>query len=151
MSFSVIDPLFSWSIPTHRLPMRLFGGWLADKTPRHDLVLVVSFSIYATLLAIVGTALLPVFLVVGAFMLGGFVRGIVNPSRDMMVREVAPAGALGTVFAFVSTGFNVGQGIAPLAYGALLDGELTNELLYLSAAFMVASILLLLFSRNRSL
>ena len=129
----------------------LFGGWLADKTPRHDLVLVVSFSIYATLLAIVGTALLPVFLVVGAFMLGGFVRGIVNPSRDMMVREVAPAGALGTVFAFVSTGFNVGQGIAPLAYGALLDGELTNELLYLSAAFMVASILLLLFSRNRSL
>ncbi|RZO39173.1 MAG: MFS transporter [Rhodospirillaceae bacterium] len=129
----------------------LFGGWLADKTPRHDLVLVVSFSVYATLLAIVGTALLPVFLVVGAFMLGGFVRGIVNPSRDMMVREVAPAGALGTVFAFVSTGFNVGQGIAPLAYGALLDGELTNELLYLSAAFMVASILLLLFSRNQSL
>jgi len=129
----------------------LFGGWLADKTPRHDLVLVVSFSIYATLLAIVGTALIPVFLVVGAFVLGGFVRGIVNPSRDMMVRAVAPAGALGTVFAFVSTGFNVGQGIAPLAYGALLDGNLTNEVLYLSAAFMVASILLLLFSRNRTM
>lgn len=129
----------------------LFGGWLADKTPRHDLVLAVSFSIYATLLAIVGTALIPVFLVVGAFVLGGFVRGIVNPSRDMMVRAVAPAGALGTVFAFVSTGFNVGQGIAPLAYGALLDGNLTNEVLYLSAAFMVASILLLLFSRNRTM
>jgi FSR family fosmidomycin resistance protein-like MFS transporter len=129
----------------------LFGGWLADKTPRHDLVLVVSFSIYATLLAIVGTALIPVFLVVGAFVLGGFVRGIVNPARDMMVRAIAPAGALGTVFAFVSTGFNVGQGIAPLAYGALLDGNLTNEVLYLSAAFMVASILLLLFSRNRAM
>ena len=129
----------------------LFGGWLADKTPRHDLVLVVSFSIYAMLLAIVGTALIPVFLVVGAFVLGGFVRGIVNPSRDMMVRAIAPAGALGTVFAFVSTGFNVGQGIAPLAYGALLDGNLTNEVLYLSAAFMVASILLLLFSRNRTM
>ena len=129
----------------------LFGGWLADKTPRHDLVLVVSFSIYAVLLTIVGTALIPVFLVIGAFMLGGFVRGIINPSRDMMVRAVAPAGALGTVFAFVSTGFNVGQGIAPPAYGALLDGDLTNEVLYLSAGFMVASILLLLFSRNRSL
>ena len=129
----------------------LFGGWLADKTPRHDLVLVVSFSIYAVLLTIVGTALIPVFLVIGAFALGGFVRGIVNPSRDMMVRAVAPAGALGTVFAFVSTGFNVGQGIAPLAYGALLDGNLTNQVLYLSASFMVASILLLLFSRNRSL
>ncbi len=103
------------------------------------------------MLVIVGTALIPVLLVVGAFMLGGFVRGIVNPSRDMMVRQLAPAGALGTVFAFVSTGFNVGQGLAPLAYGALLDRNFTNEVLYLSATFMVASILLLLFSRNRSL
>ena len=128
----------------------LFGGWLADKTQRHDLVLVSSFTIYAVLLAVVGTALVPVFLVVGAFMLGGFVRGIVNPSRDMMVRQVAPAGALGTVFAFVSTGFNVGQGIAPLAYGALLDRNFTNEILYLSATFIVASIVLLIFSRNRS-
>jgi FSR family fosmidomycin resistance protein-like MFS transporter len=69
----------------------------------------------------------------------------------MMVREIAPAGALGTVFAFVSTGFNVGQGLAPLAYGALLDGGLANEVLYLSAGFMVMSILLLVFSRNRRL
>ena len=68
-----------------------------------------------------------------------------------MVRALAPAGALGTVFAFVSTGFNVGQGIAPLAYGALLDGDLTNEVLYLSAGFMVASIFLLLFSRHRTM
>ena len=129
----------------------LFGGWLADKPPRHELVLVISFTIYSVVLVIVGTALIPVLLVVGAFMLGGFVRGIVNPSRDMMVRQLAPAGALGTVFAFVSTGFNVGQGLAPLAYGALLDRNFTNEVLYLSATFMVASILLLLFSRNRSL
>lgn len=137
--------LFSNAIGT------LFGGWLADKTDRHDMVLVVSFSIYAVMLTIVGTALIPVVALIGAFAIGGFVRGIVNPSRDMMVREVAPAGALGTVFAFVSTGFNVGQGLAPLAYGVLLDGGLTNEVLYLSAGFMVLSIMLLLFSRDRRL
>ena len=57
--------LFSNAIGT------LFGGWLADKTPRHDLVLICSFSIYATLLIIVGTAFVPVFLVIGAFTLGG--------------------------------------------------------------------------------
>jgi MFS transporter, FSR family, fosmidomycin resistance protein len=135
--------LFSNAIGT------LFGGWLADRTDRHDLVLVVAFSIYAIVLTIVGTALLPITLVIGCFVIGGFVRGIVNPSRDMMVREVAPAGALGTVFAFVSTGFNVGQGLAPLAYGVLIDGGLSNEVLYLSAGFMVMSILLLVFSRNR--
>lgn len=134
--------LFSNAIGT------LFGGWLADRTPRHDLVLVVSFSIYAVMLTVVGTALIPVVALIGAFGIGGFVRGIVNPSRDMMVRKVAPAGALGTVFAFVSTGFNVGQGLAPLAYGALIDGALTNQILYLSAGFMVLSICLLMFSRN---
>ena len=142
-SFILSVLLFSNAIGT------LFGGWLADKTDRHDLVLVVAFSIYAVVLTIVGTAMLPITLVIGCFLIGGFVRGIVNPSRDMMVREVAPAGALGTVFAFVSTGFNVGQGLAPLAYGALLDSGLANEVLYLSAGFMVLSILLLVFSRNR--
>jgi MFS transporter, FSR family, fosmidomycin resistance protein len=142
-SFILSVLLFSNAIGT------LFGGWLADRTDRHDLVLVAAFSIYAVVLTIVGTALLPITLVIGCFLIGGFARGIVNPSRDMMVREVAPAGALGTVFAFVSTGFNVGQGLAPLAYGALLDGGHANEVLYLSAGFMVLSILLLVFSRNR--
>jgi len=127
----------------------LVGGWLADRTTRHDLVLVISFSIYAALLALIGTAWLPVFLLIGAFTLGGFLRGLVNPSRDIMVREIAPVGALGTVFAFVSTGFNIGQGAAPIAYGALVDAKLANEVVYLSAAFMVASIFLLLFTRSQ--
>jgi FSR family fosmidomycin resistance protein-like MFS transporter len=89
--------------------------------------------------------------VIGAFAIGGFVRGLVNPSRDMMVREVAPAGALGTVFAFVSTGFSVGQAIAPPIYGALVEGGGANSVLYLSASFTVLAILLLFFSRDRQM
>ncbi len=127
----------------------LVGGWLADRTKRHDLVLVVMFGLYGALLLLVGTAWMPVAAVAGAFVIGGLARGIVNPARDMMVREIAPAGALGTVFALVSTGFNVGQAAAPLAYGALLDGGLPNEVLYLSAAFMFLAIGLLYFSRDR--
>ena len=84
-------------------------------------------------------------------MIGGFARGIVNPARDIMVREVAPTGALGTVFAFVSTGFNVGQAAAPLAYGALLDYGMSNEVLYLASVFMFLAIGLLFFSRDRRL
>ena len=144
-SFILSALLFSTALGT------LFGGWLADKTQRHDLVLVVAFSIYAVLIAIVGSALIPVALVIGAFAIGGFVRGLVNPSRDMMVREVAPAGALGTVFAFVSTGFSVGQAIAPPIYGALVEGGGANSVLYLSASFTVLAILLLFFSRNRQM
>lgn len=134
--------LFSNAIGT------LFGGWLADRTTRHELVLIVSFAIYASLLILVGTGLASVVLVIVAFTIGGFARGIVNPSRDMMVRKIAPASALGTVFAFVSTGFNVGQAAAPLAYGALLDASMDNEILYLSALFMLFSITLLGFSRK---
>mgnify|MGYP006091446657 CR=1 FL=1 len=144
-SFILSVLLFSNAIGT------LFGGWLADQTKRHDMVLIVAFSIYAVILIAVGTASIPLVVLISCFMIGGFARGIVNPSRDMMVREIAPAGALGTVFAFVSTGFNVGQGLAPLAYGALLDGGLNNEVLYLSSGFMEMSILLLVFSRNRRL
>ena len=144
-SFILSVLLFSNAIGT------LFGGWLADQTKRHDMVLIVAFSIYAAILILVGTASISFSVLIVCFTVGGFARGIVNPSRDMMVREIAPAGALGTVFAFVSTGFNVGQGLAPLAYGALLDGGLANEVLYLSAGFMVMSILLLVFSRNRRL
>ncbi len=129
----------------------LFGGWLADRTKRHDRILVLAFGLYAILLFIVGTARIPVAAVIGAFVLGGFVRGVVNPSRDMMVREIAPAGALGTVFAFVSTGFNVGQGFAPILYGALLDHGLNNEVLYLAGGFIALSVGLLFFSRNRTL
>ena len=127
----------------------LFGGWLADRSQRHDLVLTLAFTVYAAMLVTVGSAYVGIAAIVGALIIGGFVRGIVNPSRDIMVREIAPAGALGTVFAFVSTGFNVGQGLAPLAYGALLDGGFTNEVLYLSAGFIVLAIGLLFFSRDR--
>ena len=104
---------------------------------------MVSFSIYATLLAIVGTALLPVFLL-PRLHVGGFVRGIVNPSRDMMYGKSAGRRA-GHRIRVRQYRFQRWPG-SGLAHGALLDGELTNELLYLSAAFMVASILLLLFS-----
>ncbi len=67
----------------------LVGGWLADRTKRHDLVLVVMFGLYGALLLLVGTAWMPVAAVLGAFVIGGLARGIVNPARDMMVRELA--------------------------------------------------------------
>jgi MFS family permease len=51
----------------------------------------------------------------------GFLNGVIQPSRDMMVRAVTPAGATGKVFGFVTSGFNVGGAVAPLGFGLLLD------------------------------
>ncbi len=129
----------------------LFGGPLADWTRRHDLVLLVAFVISTLLVFVVGTTIVPALAAALALAVAGFCRGVVNPSRDIMVRETAPPGLLGSVFAFVSTGFNLGQGLAPLLYGALLDGGRFNLVLYFAAGFTLLAVLLLPFSRDRRL
>jgi MFS family permease len=52
---------------------------------------------------------------------GGLLNGLVQPSRDMMVRAVTPVGSFGKVFGFVSTGLSIGGMVAPLLYGWLMD------------------------------
>jgi MFS family permease len=53
--------------------------------------------------------------------LGGLLNGMIQPSRDMMVRAVTPPGSFGKVFGFVTTGFNLGGMVAPLTYAWLMD------------------------------
>lgn len=120
----------------------LFGGPVADRVRNHGLVLAGCFGIAAAATVAVGTGAIPVLLVLASFLANGFFRGLVNPSRDIMVRRIAPPGALGTVFAFVTTGFSVGQGLGPLLYGLLLDRGLTSEVLHASAALTLLMIVL---------
>ena len=127
----------------------LLGGPLADRTRHHDLVLTTCFGTAALMTVAVGTAALPAFLVLVAFAGNGFFRGIVNPSRDIMVRQISPPGALGTVFAFVTTGFSIGQGLAPILYGFLLDRGMVPAVLYVSAGFTLLMIGLSVSSRER--
>ena len=56
-----------------------------------------------------------------AMSLNGFVNGLMQPSRDMIVRAVTPEGQFGKVFGFVTTGFNIGGIIAPLLFGYVMD------------------------------
>ena len=58
---------------------------------------------------------------IGLLGLSGFFNGVLQPSRDMIVRAVTPPGAFGRVFGFVTTGFNIGGVIAPPAFGYLMD------------------------------
>ena len=48
-------------------------------------------------------------------------RGLVNASRDVMVRFAAPKDSVGTVFGFVTTGFSVGAAIGPPIFGLFAD------------------------------
>ncbi len=99
----------------------LVGGWISARSQRHDHIAIVG-------LAVSGVALLPVaFFDIGAALLlffmglSGFFNGLMQPSRDMIVREVTPPGAFGRVFGFVTTGFNIGGVLAPPAFGYMMD------------------------------
>lgn len=99
----------------------LLGGQLADRTRRHDLVITAGFLAAAGVLATVSAVALPLAAVVVALAGVGLMLGAIRPSRDMMVRAAAPAGTVGRVFGFVTTGMNVGGALAPPLFGWLLD------------------------------
>jgi MFS family permease len=112
----------------------LFGGHYADRRGRHDLVLVIAFVTCSVCTVIVGSAAVPQWAVMGLLGFVGFMRGFVNPVRDVMIREIAPDHLVGTVFAFVTTGFTVGQAFMPVVYGALMDHGSPAAVFWISAA-----------------
>jgi MFS family permease len=69
------------------------GGWAADKTARHGLVLAFGFGISAVLVAVVGLEGMGFWPALGLLALVGVVRGFVQASRDVMVRGIAPEGS----------------------------------------------------------
>ena len=99
----------------------LAGGVLADRLGARSLTAVIGLIGAGVLLIVLGEVSLPVAAVVGLLTLAGFLRGIVQGTRDLMVYAATPAGAHGKVFAFVSTGGHVGTAIMPLVFGWILD------------------------------
>src|SRR5207344_556932 len=91
------------------------------RTAHHERVAAVGFACTAGMSILMGWVNLPAALLIGVMSLGGLLNGIIQPSRDMMVRAVTPPGSFGKVFGFVSTGFNLGGMVAPLLYGWLMD------------------------------
>lgn len=127
------------------------GGVLADRTRRHDLVLVITFGLSMVSIATVASGVLPLWAMAGAIALVGLMRGIVAPSRDLMVRAAAPAGMLGTVMAMVTVGFTTGGSIIPVICGWLVDMGHGGSVFWLSAAMMACAIASVFISRERSL
>ena len=129
----------------------LMGGYLADKTQRHDLVLVLTYCMSAACLVVVASQLLPFWLVVGVFATSGLMRGMVNPSRDVLVRAAAPPGQIGATFGFVTSGFTVGAATAPMLYGWLMDSGSAGLVFWIAAGFTMSAIVLVVTFRERPL
>jgi MFS family permease len=122
----------------------LAGGFLADHTQRHGQVAAACFALNAAIVLLIATATLPPLLLTAAMAGAGFLGGVIAPSRDMLVRNAAPAGAAGRAFGIVSTGFNIGGIISPLLFGWIMDLNLPHWVFGASAVFMVLTVLLAL-------
>jgi MFS family permease len=122
----------------------LAGGYLADRTQRHGNVAAACFAINAVIITVIATINLPTAVLTAAMGLAGFLGGVIAPSRDMLVRNAAPAGAAGRAFGIVSTGFNFSGILSPLLFGWIMDQSLPHWVFGASVAFMVLTVLLAL-------
>jgi MFS transporter, FSR family, fosmidomycin resistance protein len=119
----------------------LIGGFLAARTRQHQWVAVGSFTGIAITGVIIGSFDLGLALLIAVMSLNGFVNGLMQPSRDMIVRAVTPDGQFGKVFGFVTTGFNIGGIIAPLLFGYVMDAGHPRAVFFLVAVLSLLAIL----------
>ncbi len=124
------------------------GGVVADRWGRHDAVLGISYAVVAVLLMAIATGAMAFWIVTIAFLVAGIFRGVVNPSRDIVLRGHVPPGATGAVFGFVTTGFNVGLGAAPILYGWVMDRGMPEGVFWIAALFTVLTIGIVFLARR---
>ena len=62
------------------------------------------------------------------------------PSRDLMVKAVAPEGSMGKAFGLVTSGYGFGGALSPLMFGALMDLGMIPLVLAAPAFFLVTAI-----------
>ncbi|WP_024509190.1 MFS transporter [Bradyrhizobium sp. ARR65] len=127
----------------------LAGGFLADHTHRHGQVAAICFGVNAGIVLLIAMMALPPALLTAAMTAAGFLGGVIAPSRDMLVRNAAPAGAAGRAFGIVSTGFNLSGILSPLLFGWIMDQSLPRWVFGLSAAFMVLTVVLAPFTERK--
>ena len=118
----------------------LAGGVIADRLGARSLTAVIGLVGAGALLIVVGEVSMPVAAIVGVLTLAGFLRGIVQGTRDLMVYAATPAGAHGKVFAFVSTGGHLGTAVMPLVFGWIIDAG-RPELVFLIGGILALAAL----------
>ncbi|MGO4390693.1 MFS transporter [Variovorax sp. M-6] len=97
------------------------GGFLASDPSRCERIVGASFGMAAGLALVLAFADLAPALVPVMFGAMGFASGIAGPSRDLLVKRSTPANATGRVYGVVYAGLDIGQAVAPLIFGRLMD------------------------------
>ncbi|HEY1261051.1 MAG TPA: MFS transporter [Stellaceae bacterium] len=128
----------------------LGGGFVADLTRRHGEVAAIGFALNAAIVLAIGTIGLGAAPLVGLMGLAGFLSGMIMPSRDMLVRAAAPAGAIGRAFGIVTIGFSLGGTVGPMLFGWIMDRGAPQWIFISSAIFMLFTVAAALLGDRRS-
>ncbi len=97
------------------------GGFLAADPSRCERVIGVGFGVAASIALVIGFVDIPALAVPVLFGLMGAGAGIAGPSRDLIVKRASPPNATGRVYGVVYSGLDIGQAVAPLLFGTLMD------------------------------
>lgn len=99
----------------------LLGGFLAVRAERLERVIAASLLTCGLLLLLVGLGWVQGVAAAWLVILAGLGSGMAGPSRDMLIKRAAPAGATGRVYGTVYSGLDLGFALAAPVLGALMD------------------------------
>ncbi len=99
----------------------VLGGFLASDPERCERLVGAGFGLAAAVALVIGLGSVPAAAVPVLFGAMGVAAGVAGPARDMLVKRSTPDNASGRVFGVVYSGLDVGQALAPLVFGALID------------------------------
>lgn len=97
------------------------GGFLAADPARCERIIGAGFGTAALIALVLGFAAVHPLAVPALFGAMGFGAGIAGPSRDLIVKRASPPNATGRVYGVVYSGLDIGQALAPLLFGTLMD------------------------------
>ena len=97
------------------------GGFIVTHSKRFGLVAGASVVISAAVLLGVALSDLKAGGLLAAMVVAGFFVGLMNPSRDTIIRQIAPAKSRGKVYGFVYSGLDIGAATGPIIAGWLID------------------------------
>ena len=123
----------------------VLGAYVAKAIKRSDYVIAASMSLSALMAILLASAWFGAWCLLPLMALMGFGVGVATPSRDILIRGACMtflnSKSLGRVYGFTYCGMDVGQTLAPLVAGPLLDAGYFSLALVLVGVFQTGALL----------
>lgn len=101
----------------------LVGGAYTKVDSALEKIVMVTFGTAAVMALVMAFTRLDPMMFMMLLAAIGFITGLAQTSRDLLIRRVAPPNATGRVYGFVYSGLDAGTAFAPLVFGGMLDAK----------------------------